>query len=364
MDFISPEPVVRALRKRVEHGVFGYPQEPPELREMIVARMASRYGWMIRPEEIVFLPGVVRGFNLACHATATPGGGVLVQTPVYSPILSAPRHAGMIRQEMELTRRDDGLYEIDFDAFEAAITPETRLFILCNPHNPVGRVFRREELTRMAEICLRHKIVICSDEIHCDLVYPDHPHLPVAALDPAIARSAITLMAPSKTFNIAGLECSFAIIQNDELRGRYQQAHHGLLSGVNVMGWVAAVAAYRDGQEWLAQVLCYLQANRDFLCDFVGKEMPGVTLSRPEGTYLAWLDCRATGLAGNPYEFFLRNARVALSDGVTFGRGGKGFVRLNFGCSRAVLAEALGRMKDACITRNAAPPPAPGSPPG
>jgi len=344
MDYLSPEPVIRALRERVEHGVFGYPKEPPEMRAMLVARMAERYGWTIQPDEIIFLPGVVSGFNLACHAVAQPGGGVLVQTPVYSPILSAAKITGMARQEMELTCLPDGSYEIDFDAFEAAIIPETRLFILCNPHNPVGRVFRRDELAHLAEICLRHGVTICSDEIHCDLVYSGHSHFPIAALDPAVARQTITLMAPSKTFNIAGLECSFAIVRDAELRRRYQHAHHGLLSGVNVLGWAAALAAYRDGQEWLDQVLRYLEANRDFLCDFVHKEIPALKLAKPEGTYLAWLDCREAGI-GRPYEFFLEQARVALNNGMTFGRGGEGFVRLNFGCPRSVLSEALERIK-------------------
>jgi cystathionine beta-lyase len=346
MDFVCPEPVIRALRERVEHGVFGYPREWPELRDLVVCRMAQRYGWQIRPEDIVFLPGVVSGLNLACHMVAEPGG-VLVQTPVYPPILQAPCHAGMFLQEMELTRTENGSYSVDWSAFESAITSQTRLFILCNPHNPVGRVFCQDELVRMAEICLRHEIMICSDEIHCDLLYPGSCHIPIASIDAEIARNAITLMAPSKTFNIAGLNCSFAIIQNADLRQRYQHARTGLVGGVNALGWVAAVAAYRDGQEWLVQVLEYLDANRNYLYESVRNELTGITMYRPEGTYLAWLDCR-TAVTGNPSEFFLCQAGVALNDGATFGRGGEGFVRLNFGCSRSVLQEALERMKTVC----------------
>ena len=201
----------------------------------------------------------------------------------------------MIRQEMELTRNPDGSYAIDWEAFEAAFTPETRMFLLCNPHNPVGRVFRQDELERMAEICLRHGVIICSDEIHCDLLFSGQRHIPIASLNPEIARNTITLIAPSKTYNIAGLGCSIAIIQNESLRRRYRQAHKGLVHGVNVLGWVAGEAAYRDGQEWLDQLLVYLEANRDCLYDFVQHELPGVQMAKPEGTYLAWLDCREAG---------------------------------------------------------------------
>ncbi len=346
MDFVSAEPVIRALHERVEHGVFGYGHEPKELRELIAARMAELYNWQIQPEEIVFLPGVVRGFNLACHMVAAPGDGVLVQTPVYPPMLSAAHCASMIRQEMQLTREANGNYSIDFDAFESAISDRTRVFILCNPHNPVGRAFRRDELMRMAEICLRHGVIVCSDEIHCDLIFPGYRHIPIASLDPEISRNTITLMAPSKTFNIAGLDCSFAIIQDAELRKRYRNAERGLIGWVNILGFTAATAAYRDGAEWLTQALAYLQANRDYLSEYVQRNLAPITMSHVEATYLAWLDCRATGIE-NPYEFFLNKARVALNDGVTFGCGGKGFVRLNFGCPRSMLTDALERMKTA-----------------
>ena len=356
MDFISPEPVISALRNRVEHGIFGYPQnvmnDPqggPGLHQTLVNRMAERYNWQIQPEDLVFIPGVVRGFNVACHALAMPESRVLIQTPVYPPILKAPENADLIRQEMLLTPLPNGIYSIDWQAFEAAITDQTRLFILCNPHNPVGRVFGREELECMAGICLRHGVVICSDEIHCDLIYSGNRHIPIASLSPETAQNTITLMAPSKTFNIAGLECAIAIIQNPDLRRKFQHSYKGLVGGINLMGWVAALAAYREGQDWLDQVLVYLEANRDFMFDFVMKELPGLRMTRPEGTYLAWLDCRQAGIEGNPYEFFLHNARVALSDGASFGRGGEGFVRLNFGCPRAMLTEALERMKKALL---------------
>jgi cystathionine beta-lyase len=348
MDFRSPEPVIHALHERVEHGLFGYGLEPPELREVIVERLQRLYGWQVSPEALVFLPGVVTGFNLACRAVTSPGEGVLVQTPIYYPILEAPDNAGLTLDEMELTRQPDGRYVIDFDLFERTITPQTRIFILCNPHNPVGRVFQRAELERMAEICLRHNVVICSDEIHCDLLFRGSRHLPIASLSPEIAERAITLMAPSKTYNIPGLKCSVAIVQDDDLREKLKAARAGLVSRmVNVMGYVAALAAYRDGQAWLDEVLRYLESNRDFVFEYVNTRLPGVTVVKPEGTYLAWLDCRQANIPGHPHEFFLEKARVALNDGAAFGQGGEGFVRLNFGCPRSTLTEALDRMRDA-----------------
>ena len=354
MDFPSPAPIVQALRERAGHGVFGYPagimgepNELPEFRRLIVDRLVDRYGWQVQPEDLVFIPGVIIASNMACHAVAAHDGGVLVQTPVYPPILDAPRYASMRRQDALLARDADGRYGVDWGVFESAITPETRLFILCNPHNPVGRVFRRDELERMAEICLRRGVIICSDEIHCDLLYTGQRHIPIASLDPDIAQNTITLIAPTKTFNLPGLQCSIAIVQNPELRQKYQEARKGLAPWVNVMGLLAAQVAYREGQDWLDQLLAYLEANRDYLYDVVQSELTGITMTRPEATYLAWLDCRQTGTDGNAYEFFLQKARVALGDGVLFGPGGEGFLRLNFGCSRALLAEALERMKRA-----------------
>ncbi|MGD8792984.1 MAG: PatB family C-S lyase [Anaerolineae bacterium] len=347
MDFRSPEPVIEALRQRVDHGIFGYPQELVDLRPVFVERLEQLYGWRVDAEAVILLPGVVNGFNMAIQAVTAPGDGVLAQTPVYYPILWAPPNARCTLEQMELTRRPDGQYEIDFDRFEATITPRTRIFVLCNPHNPVGRVFRREELARMAEICLRHDVVICSDEIHSDLVFSGHDHLPIASLDPEIGRRTITLMAPSKTYNIAGLQCAVAIVEDETLRKQYQAARRGLVPWVNLLGQVAALAAYRDGDDWLAAVMAYMEANREILYDYVAAELPGVEMARPEGTYLAWLDCRGADLPGNAHKFFLEDARVVLNDGATFGRGGEGFVRLNFGCPRATLEEALERMKRA-----------------
>jgi len=345
MDFVSPEPVIQALQKRVAHGVFGYPTTPPEMTEIIIDRLDHLHHWQVEPEDLIFLPGVVTGFNLASHTLAEPNGSVLVQTPVYFPFLSAPQNAGMARDEMELTLLGDGTYAIDMQSFDSAISDHTRLFILCNPHNPVGRVFRQDELECMAEICLRHNVVICSDEIHCDLVYNGNPHISIASLDPEIAQNTITLIAPTKTYNLAGLECSVAVIQNPDLREKFQNAKQGLVGWVNLMGMLAGTVAYREGQEWLDQLMAYLESNRDYLYDYVQDELPGISITKPEGTYLGWLDCRHSGIEGSPFEFFLEKAQVATSDGAAFGKGGEGFVRLNFGCPRSMLSEALDRMK-------------------
>ncbi len=347
MDFLSPEPVIRALRERVDHGIFGYPCEPDELKQVITDHLAKKYQWTVLPEEIVLMPGVVNGFNQACQAVTKPGEGILIQTPVYAPFFGAQQHAGAVAQQAELTRLDNGNYVIDFEKFEQAISNQTRIFILCNPHNPVGRVFRPDELEKMAEICLRHGVTICSDEIHCDLIYSSHKHFPIASLQPEISKNTITLMAPSKTYNIAGLCCSFAVIQNADLRLAFQNANRGLISQVNIFGQVAALAAYKEGQPWLDELLCYLEANRDFLYEYICREFPGISMGLPEATYLAWLDCRQSGIQDVPQEFFLEKGRVAMNKGDDFGPNGQGFVRLNFGCPRAILVEALERMKKA-----------------
>jgi cystathionine beta-lyase len=246
-----------------------------------------------------------------------------------------------------LTRNTDGSYSVDWDAFEASITPETRLFILCNPHNPVGKVFQPEELAHLAEICLRHNVTIVADEVHCDLIYPESRHTPIATLDNEVAQNTITLMSPSKTYNLAGLQVSFAIIPNRELRKRYMFAGRSLIPWVNIFGLLAGQVAYQEGEEWLQEVLLYLKANRDYLLDFARQHLPGVYIGYPQGTYLAWLDCRQANLPIKPYQFFLEKARVALNDGEKFGPGGERFVRLNFACPRPLLQQGLERMREA-----------------
>jgi len=352
MDFRSPEPVIRALRERVEHGVFGYGVEQPEFYEVFLDRLQTRYGWRVSPEAILVIPGVIPGFNLAARALTAAGDGLLLQTPVYPPIGRVPDNVGLTSDEMQLELQPDGRYAIDFERFEAAIGERTRMFLLCNPHNPVGRVFRRDELERMAEVCLRRGLLICADEVHCELTFSRQRHVPIASLDAEIAARTITLMAPSKSFNLPGLKCAVAIIPNASLREKFVAAQLDLVRAVNVLGYTAALAAYRDGQPWLDALLRYLEANRDFVVEYARSKLPGVRAASPEATYLAWLDCREADLPdSDPYTFFLDEARVALTDGKAFGRGGAGFVRLNFACPRATLAEGLDRMRHALERR-------------
>ncbi len=347
MDFLSPPVAIHALQERVAHGVFGYGVHKPPFVEAVVERMQRLYHWQISPEDVVLLPGVMPGVHLACLAACAESQGVLVQTPVYTPILQAAKTTGRRPQEASLAFDAHGYYSVDWDIFERAMDDNTRLFILCNPHNPVGRVFHQDELLHIAEICLRKGVTICSDEIHGDLIYPGHAHVPIASLNPEIAQNTITVMSPSKTYNLAGLKCAYAIIQNPDLRRKYLQAAHGLIGSVNLLGLTAGLAAYQEGDGWLADLLRYLSNNRDLLDQFVKTHMPGVSMVKPEGTYLAWLDCRQAGIPGNAYEFFLKNARVALNDGNIYGKEGEGFVRLNYGCPQAMMVQALERMKKA-----------------
>jgi len=346
MDFVSPEPIIKALHERVDHRVFGYAGPSEELISVIQGRLKRLYRWDVLPEHIIFVPGVVTGLNLAFHLFADPGDSVLVQPPVYSHFITDPVIRGRTLIDPPLTKKRD-TYEIDFDAFERTITTRTKVYVLCNPHNPVGRVFRIDELERLAHICIRHKILICADEIHCDLLYPGYHHIPIATLGNEVADRTITFMSPSKTFNLAGLSCSFAVITNPLLRKAWIRGSEGLIPHINIMGLTAALAAFKEGQEWLDQCLSYLKGNRDFLVEYVREKLPSLNMTHIEGTYLAWLDCRQSGIQGNPFHFFLKEGRVALNNGAECGKGGEGFVRLNFACPRKTLVEALERMAGA-----------------
>jgi cysteine-S-conjugate beta-lyase len=348
MDFPSPPAVVDALRARVEHGFFGYLREQNELPAVVAERLAKRYGWRVSPEAVVTLPGVIAGFNQALRALTTPGDGLLVQTPVYPPILRAAGNHGLRRDEHALTRGADGRYTADPETFAASLRERTRAFLLCSPHNPVGRQYGRAELEDMAAACLRRDVTIVADEIHCDLLLDGRQHVPIASLAPEVEQRTITLMAPSKTFNLPGLKCAVGIIPDAGLRQRFVVAGADLVPKINVLGHTAAVAAYRDGDAWLDALLRYLADNRDFLVEQVRAWLPGVAVTPPEATYLAWLDCRgAARAAADPCAFFLERARVALNEGTAFGPGGAGFVRLNFGCPRPLLTQALERMRAA-----------------
>lgn len=342
MDFRSPPAILQALHERIDHGVFGYTLPPAELNNAVVSMLEDEYGWKVKSKWLVWLPGLVTGFNAACRAVGNDGDDVITAVPVYHPFLSAPGNFGrnLIRVPLAEERN---CWHFDFNRIEDAITPQTRLFMLCNPHNPVGRVFTRDELMALAEICQKHDIVICSDEIHCGLILdPEKHHIPAATLSPAIAERSITLMSPSKTFNTPGLCCAFAIIPNEELRRTYIRAMAGIVPMVNALGYVAALAAIRDWSGWQDALLEYLRGNRDLVARAVS-QIPRISMAPLEATYLAWIDVRAAGLK-NPIKT-LEEAGIGLQDGADF--DGPGFVRLNFGCPRATLEKALQRMKTA-----------------
>ena len=348
MDFVSPPAVMTALQQRVEHGVFGYGAPLPSLVESLIAYTERRYGWKIDPAWIVWLPGLVTGLNIAAAAIGEPGDEVLCCTPVYPPFMSAPKNRQRQLVTAAMTSRD-GRWAIDFAALEAAVTPRTRQFFLCSPHNPVGRVFDRAELEQLAAFCAKHKLVITSDEIHCDLILDDTPHVPMATVSADAAARTITLMAPSKTYNIPGLGCSYAVIPDAALRRQFESAAAGIMPDVNILGFVAAEACYRDGADWHRDLLTYLRGNRDYLADFVARELPGIAMARCAATYLAWLNVEALKLE-KPTAFFEAHG-IGFSDGAPFGAAPGSHVRLNFGCPRATLTEACARMKRALAAR-------------
>jgi cystathionine beta-lyase len=344
MDFPSPPAVIEALQQRVEQGVFGYPTVPDELIAVVLAMLLAEYGWEVQPEWLVWLPGLVTGLNLTCRAAAVRGEAVLTAVPVYPPFLSAPRLSHRKLITLPLIRQG-GRWTFDFDRLVSLITPATRLFLLCNPHNPVGTVFTREELASLAGICEKYNLIICSDEIHCGLVLdPDKVHVPIATLDRDIAQRTVTLMSPSKTFNLPG--CAFAIIPAEPLRRKFSRAMAGMVPGPNLFSCTAAQAAYRDGGAWHTALLAYLRRNRDRVSQAIN-HLPGLAMDHVEATYLAWIDTRAAHLA-EPGKFF-EKAGVGLADGTAF--GGPGFVRLGFACPQATLAEALARMSRAMHAR-------------
>jgi len=348
MDFAVAPAITAALHRRVDHGVFGYGAPLPPLTRAVVDYCAAHYGWKIEPAWLVWLPGLVTGLNLAAGAFGEKGDAILTCTPVYPPFMSAPKNMGREIIKVPLARH--GLrYEFDWAALEKAVTPRTRLFFLCSPHNPVGRVFTRAELEQVAAFCERHNLILVSDDIHCDLILDDKPHIPVAGFSAAVAARTITLMAPSKTYNIPGLACSFAIISNARVRTTFTRAMAGIVPEMNVLGLAACEAALRDSEPWRQALLAYLRGNRDLIATFTKQHLPGVTLLPCEATYLAWLDVSAQNLP-NPGEFFEHHG-VGLSDGVQFGAAPGQFVRLNFGCPRATLTEALRRMQHALASR-------------
>ncbi len=346
MDFAAPPAVIEALRRRVDHGVFGYAEPWPSLVEAVQEHLFEEYDWRIEADALVWLPGLVTGLNVACRAVGEPGSAVFTSTPIYPPFLSAPRndHRRTVTAPLE---RVDGRWEWDFEAVETALTPDTKLFLLCHPHNPVGRVWREDELREIAAIAERHDLIVCSDEIHCGLVLElGLRHMPFAALGAEAAKRSITLMAPSKTFNIPGLGCAFAVIPDATLRRSFLAAMQGIVPHVNVLGLAATEAAYRHGGAWHRALISYLRGNRDCVEAAVAK-LPGLSLAHVEATYLAWIEVRKPQeLRAHPASGFAA-AGVGLSQGRDFGGDAyRSFVRLNFACPRATLDAALARIAE------------------
>lgn len=355
-DFTSPPAVIDALQARIAHGVFGYQMDAPALRDVLVNRLATRHAMTVEPGQIVFLPGLGAALNVFARTFGAAGCGVMINTPIYPPFMKAISNAKKDMQAVPLAvTLEDGLlhYTMDFDAMEAAITPHTRLFMLCNPHNPVGRAFSRAELERLADFVTRHDLIVCADEIHCDLIMDEAtPHISFASLSPEIAGRTITLMAPSKTFNVPGLGLGFAVATDPDLLAqlRYPVENGGLYCGP--LGYTGALAAYTGGDDWLADLRVYLRGNRDYTTAFMREYLPGVPVTQPQGTYLSWFDLReaVTGLAEGdetPAAYLVRRAKVGLNDGLMFGEDGAGYVRLNFACPRPTLTEALERIRAA-----------------
>ncbi|MCV2223885.1 MalY/PatB family protein [Pseudomonas mercuritolerans] len=350
MDFAAPPVIVEALQQRLLHPLLGYSVAQDNLREAIVADLWNKYSWQVKPQELIFLPGVESGFNMALKALVQAQQNVVVQVPNYPPLRHAPGHWGLNKVELEFNAQADGTYATPLDALRESLKGGGAL-LLSNPHNPIGKVFDREELQAIADICAAQDAWIISDEIHAELCFDGRVHIPTASLSPEISKRTITLMSASKAYNIAGLKTSFMIIQDAALRERVNHARCGMVDSVNPLGMEATRVAYSEAGPWLAELKTYLQANRDWLVDAVRTRLPGVTINVPQGTYLAWLDCTALDLP-DPQRFFLEQGKVGLSAGLDFGDQHQQFVRLNFGCPRALLEEGIARMERALANRN------------
>jgi cystathionine beta-lyase len=345
MDFLSPPEVVAALRARIERGVFGYTVPDAGVTNAVLDYLRLRHGIEAHADWIVWLPGLVQGINLCCRTAGKPGDAVMTATPVYPPFLSAPGFSDRRRITVPL-RLDGERWNLDFDAMEKAVTPDTKLFILCSPHNPVGRVWRRDELERLLDFCERHDLILCSDEIHCDLILDHVPFVPTLTLGERAAKRTISLLSPSKTYNQPGLACAYAVIPDATLRAAFKHVCRGIITEVNAFGYAGCTAAYRHGEPWRRDLIAYLRGNRDLVYQFFAAHLPMLKIAPMEATYLAWFDARPLGVA-NPHKFF-EDHGIGLSNGADFGE--PGFLRLNFGCRRAMLQDGLDRMRRAVET--------------
>ncbi len=356
MDFPAARPVVEALRKRAEHEFYGYTHTGTKLLEAITDRMQRKFHWTVQPEWIVLTPGVIPALGAAVRAFTHPGDEVILQQPVYYPFFPVVTSSGcqIGNNGLQLIR---GRYEMDYEDLESrfqtrmgmhAAHSRAKAIILCNPHNPVGRLWTRRELTRVGEIAIRNGAVVISDEIHCEILYRGYRHTPFAAISEEFAQNCVVCMAPSKTFNLAGLHASSIIIPNKKLRDAFADQMSAMVPGPNVFGLTAMEAAYRHGDEWLEQFLGYLEGNLEITAQYFARRIPRIKIIKPQGTYLVWLDCRELGMDDAALRSFMREkARIGLDDGFLFGAAGSGFQRMNIACPRAILNEALARMETA-----------------
>jgi len=345
MDFSAPPCVIDALVTHAQHGIFGYSEPDTAYFSVIRNWFEKRFNWNVEREWLTITPGVVNALYIAIRGLTEPGDGIVIQQPVYYPFESSAKQTGRKVLVNQLVF-NNGKYSIDFDDFEEKIKM-AKLFIMCNPHNPAGRVWTGDELSRMGEICLRHGVTVIADEIHQDFIFPGHKHLVFAALDQRFADITVTCTAPSKTFNLAGLSHANIFISNENMRGKFKSEYVRCgLSQPGVMGLVACKAAYQDGEDWLEQLIVYLSGNMSLIKDSLQTNIPQIKLIEPEGMYLAWLDCSGLGLSAQELDTVITNkCKLWLSNGRTFGKGGEGFFRMNAACPRSVLRDALDRLK-------------------
>ena len=350
MDFPAVPQIVTALHKQVEHGVLGYELLSKSLREIITARMQKLYNWEVDPEHIVYTAGVNNGYNIAARVLCSAKKGYLIQTPVYNEFLDTEHKTGARQSAARLAKNVDGSrisYEVDFDALKTG-AKKSAMFLLCHPHNPVGHIFSQSELRQMAEICIENNVMIISDEIHSELLLGGAKFTPMASLSREIAKHTITLVSASKAFNVPGLSCAFAIISNEKMRTQFSKIADGMSFEISTPGLTAARVAFSGKADaWLRELRRYLTGNRDFIVDYVEQNLPGIRVTKPDATYLIWLDCSELRLKPSPYEFFLKEAKIAFSDGGKFGKGNEQFVRLNFGAPRKAVEQSLRRMSKA-----------------
>ncbi|MFC7394703.1 MalY/PatB family protein [Scopulibacillus cellulosilyticus] len=348
MDFLTPQPVIDAVQKRAEHGIYGYTIRPESYYDAVIEWMKERHNWQIKKDWICHSPGVVTGLSLIVHAFTQPGDKIVIQPPVYYPFTNVIKNNGreVVHNPLKF---EDGRYTMDFDDLKKKLDSDAKLLIISSPHNPVGRVWTKEELTELGNICLEHNVMVVSDEIHFDLIYKGYTHTPFASISEAFAQNSITCTAPSKTFNLAGLQTSNIIIPNENHRKAFQQTVAALsVGGANPFGIVACEAAYRFGGEWLDQCISYLNQNLDFLTEYIDQHINKIKVIQPEGTYLVWLDCRELGLNAKKLEELMqKQGKVAFDEGYIFGPGGEGFTRINIACPRSILKEGLKRVENA-----------------